>query len=63
MKKKVLFAGLALLVLILFLVKGIRIQSVEDYYMTHMEDIGPDSETVTLSIRSTRCGRSRTGGS
>ena len=49
MKKKVLFAGL-IVVLILFLVKGIRIQSVDEYYMTHMEDIGPDSETVTLSI-------------
>ena len=27
------------------------IQSVEDYYLTHMEDIAPDSETVTISIR------------
>jgi len=30
---------------------NITIQSVEEYYLTHLEDIQPDSETVTLSIR------------
>ena len=33
------------------LVQGVHIQSVDEYYLTHLEDIGPDSETVTLSIR------------
>ena len=28
-----------------------RIQSVEDYYQTHLEEIGEDSETVFLSVR------------
>lgn len=27
------------------------IQSVDEYYLEHLEDIGPDSKTVTLSIR------------
>lgn len=28
-----------------------EIQSVDEYYLTHMEDIKKDSETVTISIR------------
>ena len=35
---------------VLFL-KGTRIQTVDEYYLTHMEDIQEDSETVTISIR------------
>ena len=50
MKRNILMVGvLALLVLALALFTDI--QSVEDYYLTHMEDIAPDSETVTISIR------------
>ncbi|MGO5549774.1 DUF4430 domain-containing protein [Lachnospiraceae bacterium LCP19S3_B12] len=50
MKRNILMVGvLALLVLALALFTDI--QSVEDYYLTHMEDITPDSETVTISIR------------
>ncbi|MDT2815014.1 DUF4430 domain-containing protein [Vagococcus carniphilus] len=33
-----------------FLFKGTKIQSVDDYYLTHIDDITPESETVTLSI-------------
>lgn len=50
MKKNILLIGFAL-VLLLFLVKGTKIQSVDEYYLTHMEDITEDSETVTVSIR------------
>ena len=50
MKRNILMVVvLALLVLALALFTDI--QSVEDYYLTHMEDIAPDSETVTISIR------------
>ena len=50
MKKNILLIAIAA-VLVIFLVKGTKIQSVEDYYLTHMEDITEDSETVTISIR------------
>ena len=50
MKKNILLVGvIALLVVLLAL--GTDIQSVDEYYLTHMEDITEDSETVTLSIR------------
>ena len=51
MKKNLIFI-LAILAVIglAVLIFGFRIQSVEDYYLEHLEDIGPDSETVTLSI-------------
>lgn len=49
-KKNILLLAV-LLLLILILVKGTRIQSVDEYYLTHMEDITEDSETVTISIR------------
>ena len=39
---------IALLVVLLAL--GTDIQSVDEYYLTHMEDITEDSETVTLRI-------------
>lgn len=38
-------AAVALLVLC------VNIQSVDEYYLTHLDDITPESETVTLSIR------------
>lgn len=39
---------IAFLGLVLF--NGTTIQSVDDYYLTHVDDITPDSETVTVSI-------------
>lgn len=50
MKKNILMIGVILL-LALTLFKGTKIQSVEEYYLTHTEDIQEDSETVTISIR------------
>lgn len=50
MKKDLLVLAFAVLVAV-FLFKGTKIQSVEDYYMTHADDITEDSQTVTLSIR------------
>ena len=50
MVKKNILMGAFLLVLILVLVSGTKIQSVDEYYLTHMEDITEDSETVTISI-------------
>lgn len=49
MKKDLLIIGFVLLLAVL-LCRGVRIQSVEDYYLTHADDITPDSQTVTLSI-------------
>lgn len=49
MKKDILIIGFIALILVL-LCSGINIQSVEDYYLTHLDDITPDSETVTVSI-------------
>lgn len=50
MKKNILMVGIVL-VMVLILVMGTDIQSVDEYYLTHMEDIQEDSETVTISIR------------
>ncbi|CDE71705.1 putative uncharacterized protein [Subdoligranulum sp. CAG:314] len=36
--------------LIAILCAGTKFQSVEDYYLTHLDDITPESETVFLSI-------------
>lgn len=49
MKKDLLIIGFVLLLAVV-LCRGVRIQSVEDYYLTHADDITPDSQTVTLSI-------------
>lgn len=49
MKKDLLIIGFAVLLAVI-LFRGVRIQSVEDYYLTHADDITPDSQTVTLSI-------------
>lgn len=48
-KDLLLLAVIVLLATILF--KGTKIQSVEEYYLTHIDDITEDSETVTISIR------------
>ena len=37
--------------LVALVIKGTNIQSVDEYYLTHIDDIRPDSETVTISIR------------
>ncbi|MER1986537.1 MAG: DUF4430 domain-containing protein [Solibacillus sp.] len=44
----VAFVGL----IIALLISGTKIQSVEEYYLTHIDEITDDSETVTLTIRS-----------
>lgn len=49
MRKDILvIAFIALLIVILF--KGTKIQSVEEYYLTHIDDITEDSETVFITI-------------
>ncbi|MFQ8690121.1 MAG: DUF4430 domain-containing protein [Blautia sp.] len=50
MKKDLLVLAFAVLLAVILL-KGTKIQSEEDYYMTHADDITEDSEIVTLSIR------------
>ncbi len=49
MRKDLLILGFIALVLAL-LISGTKIQSVEEYYLTHIDDITPDSETVFISI-------------
>lgn len=49
MKKAVLMFGTTVLILIL-LFCFTDIQSVDEYYLSHMEDITEDSETVTIRI-------------
>ena len=36
--------------LLAYVISGTRIQSVDEYYLTHIDDITPQSATVTLSI-------------
>lgn len=50
MKKDLLVLAFIIL-LISILVSGTKIQSVDEYYLTHIDDITEDSETVTISIR------------
>lgn len=50
-RKRDLLIVFALLLLVAVLIMGTDIQSVDEYYLTHIDDIGPDSETVTLTIR------------
>lgn len=50
MRKDILLLAFIVLVgIILF--KGTKIQSVDEYYLTHIDEITEDSETVTISIR------------
>lgn len=49
--KKDLLVALAIILLIGAVVLFTDIQSVDEYYLTHIDDITPDSQTVTLSIR------------
>ncbi len=49
--KKDLLALLFVILLVAVVINGTHIQSVDEYYLTHIDDITPDSETVTISIR------------
>lgn len=49
--KKDLLALLFVVLVVAVLVKGTHIQSVDEYYLTHIDDITETSETVTISIR------------
>lgn len=49
MKKDILIIFFIIL-LTAFLIGGTEIQSVEEYYITNIDNITPESETVTLSI-------------
>ena len=51
MMKKDLIAAAIVIFLIIVIASGTKIQSVDDYYLTHIDDIREDSETVTISIR------------
>ena len=51
MMKKDILGIFALILLISVLVMGTDIQSVDEYYMTHIDDITESSQTVTISIR------------
>lgn len=49
--KKDLPVLFAVFLLIAFIANGTNIQSVNEYYITHADDITPGCKTVTLSIR------------
>lgn len=49
--KKDLLAIIAVIFIVVVLITGTKIQSVEDYYFTHIDDITEESETVFLTIR------------
>lgn len=50
--KKDLLVGAFILFILGWLVTGTKVQSVEEYYLTHIDEITEQSETVTLAIRS-----------
>ena len=49
--KKDIIALFAIILLVAVIISGTNIQSVDEYYLTHIDDILEDSETVTISIR------------
>lgn len=49
MKKDLLVISFIILFVVVAF-NGTKIQSVDEYYLTHIDDIMPDSKTVTLSI-------------
>lgn len=49
MKKDILIVFSALL-LVVILILGTDFQTVDEYYLTHIDDITPQSKTITLSI-------------
>ena len=50
MKKDLLVLGFVVLILVIT-ARGTKIQTVEEYYATHIDDITEDSKTVWLTIR------------
>lgn len=51
MMKKDLLAIAAVVLIVVVLMCGTKIQSVDDYYLEHIDDITADSPTVTVSVR------------
>lgn len=49
--KKDIIAIFAIILIIAVVISGTNIQSVDEYYLTHIDDITPDSKTVKISIR------------
>lgn len=49
--KKDIIALFAIILLVAVIISGTNIQSVDEYYLTHIDDIREDSEAVTISIR------------
>ena len=49
--KKDILAIFVIVLLVAVVISGTEIQSVDEYYLTHIDDITPESETVILSIR------------
>ena len=49
--KKDLLIGAFVILFLAVLFSGTKIQSVDEYYLTHIDDITKESETVTMSIR------------
>lgn len=49
-RKKDILAALIIILLLAFVISGTKMQSVDEYYLTHIDDITPQSATVTLSI-------------
>lgn len=49
--KKDLLAVFSVILIIALVINGTNFQSVDEYYLTHIDDITEDSETVKISIR------------
>lgn len=49
--KKDFLALVFIIIAVCLVVKGTNIQSVDEYYLTHIDDITESSETVTISIK------------
>lgn len=49
--EKDILAISVIIFLIAVVINGTNIQSTDEYYLTHIDDITPDSKTVTISIR------------
>lgn len=49
--KKDILAVCAVILILAVVINGTHIQSVDEYYLTHIDDITPESETVKISIR------------
>ena len=49
--KKDILAVFAIILIVAAVINGTHIQSVDEYYLTHIDDITSESETVKISIR------------